>query len=371
MEALTIIRTVSFPLKAFALSSRLILAAGLTGCDRIAPDPDAPKQAVVPRVVTAAVTHDTDDPAIWIKHADLAQSLVIGTDKDTAGALYAFDLKGKVVRTVPDLKRPNNVDLAYGLKLGGQTVDIAVVTEREEQRLRVYSLPNLTPLDNGDLVVFGGDRSRGPMGIALYTRPSDGAIFAIVGGKTGPSGSYLWQYRLEDDGTGKVKLTKVREFGEYSGRKEIEAIAVDNELGYIYYSDEQFGVHKYQADPDAPQANEQLALFGTTGFASDLEGISIYKSGPASGYILVSNQQADTFRIFPREGTTGNPHDHPLLHSVRLSTRESDGSDVTNVALPGFPGGLFVAMSTDRTFHYYAWGDIAAAVGLKAAAESN
>jgi 3-phytase len=38
---------------------------------------------------------------------------------------------------------------------------------------------------------------------------------------------------------------------------------------------------------------------------------------------------------------------------------------VTNVPLPGFPGGLFVAMSTDRTFHFYAWDDIAAAAGLK------
>ncbi len=56
-------------------------------------------------------------------------------------------------------------------------------------------------------------------------------------------------------------------------------------------------------------------------------------------YVVVSNQQADTFRIFPRAGTFGKPHDHPLLKSVRLSTRENDGSDVSNVPLPGFPGG--------------------------------
>ena len=45
--------------------------------------------------------------------------------------------------------------------------------------------------------------------------------------------------------------------------------------------------------------------------------------------------------------------------------RFDDGSEVTAEALPGFPGGLFVAMSTDRTFHYYAWDDIAAAAKLK------
>jgi 3-phytase len=203
------------------------------------------------------------------------------------------------------------------------------------------------------------------MGIALYRRPSDGAYFAIVGGKSGPADGYLWQYRLEDDGAGKVKMTKVRAFGHYSGKKEIEAIAVDAELGYIYYSDEQHGVHKYRADPDSPDSTHELALFGTTGFASDLEGISIYPRPGGAGYVVVSNQQADTFRIFPRAGTPGKPHEHPFLASVRLSTHESDGSDVTAEALPGFPGGLFVAMSTDRTFQFYAWDDIAAAAKLK------
>jgi 3-phytase len=338
----------------------------VAGCaDRILPDPDATNVAVKPRVVTTALAHDTDDPAIWINRVDPAKSLVIGTDKDTAGGLYAFDLAGKIVRQTPTLKRPNNVDILTGMMLGGKPVDIAVTTEREEQRLRVFSLPDLAPLDKGDLVVFDGDRTRGPMGLALYRRPGDGAVFAIVGGKSGPADGYLWQYRLEDDGTGKVKMAKVRAFGRYSAKKEIEAIAVDAELGYVYCSDEQFGVRKYRADPAAPDAAEELALFGTTGFASDHEGISIYPQAGGQGYILVSNQQADTFRIFHRAGTPGKPHDHPLLASVRVSSRESDGSEITAEALPGFPGGLFVAMSTDRTFHYYAWDDIAAAAKLK------
>jgi 3-phytase len=348
-----------------------LLCAVLTGCvlagcaPRVASDPAAINAPVQPRVVTTALPHDTDDPAIWINRADLAKSLVVGTDKDSAGALYVFDLAGKIVAQTPTLKRPNNVDIVTGLMLGGKATDLAVTTERELQRLRVFRLPDLAPLDKGDLVVFDGDVTRAPMGVALYRRPGDGAVFAIVGGKSGPAEGYLWQYRLEDDGTGQVKMTKVRAFGRYSGKKEIEAIAVDAELGYIYYSDEQHGVHKYRADPDALDAAEELALFGTAGFASDLEGISIYPQASGAGYVMVSNQQADTFRIFPRAGTPGKPHDHPLLKSVRLATRESDGSEVTNVALPGFPGGLFVAMSMDRTFHFYAWDEVAAAAGLK------
>jgi 3-phytase len=320
--------------------------------------------ALQPRIVTEPTPHDTDDPALWIP-ADRAKTLVLGTDKDSDGGLYAYDLAGKIVNRVAGLKRPNNVDVAYGLLLGDKPSDIAVVTEREKNRLRVFRLPDLAPLDKGDLVVFDGVPERAPMGVALYKRPHDGAHFAIVGGKSGPAEGYLGQYRLEDDGTGHVKMTLVRQFGAYSGKAEIEAIAVDAELGYVYYADETHGVRKYHADPDAPDANRELALFGTTGFASDHEGISIYKGSDGAGYILVSDQQAFRFQVFPREGTPGNPHNHPALKTFDVAAIESDGSEVTSTALPGFPSGLFVAMSNGKVYHYYSWDDIAVIAGLR------
>ncbi len=317
---------------------------------------------LLPRVVTEPVKHDTDDPAIWINPDDPAQSLVIGTDKDTDGALYVFDLHGKIVCTVPGLKRPNNVDLVTGVRLGGRDVAIAVTTEREEKRLRVFTLPEMTCVDRGDLVVFEGDPNRAPMGVALYRRPRDGAVFAIVGGKAGPADGYLGQYRLEDDGTGHVKMTLVRQFGAYSGQKEIEAIAVDAELGYVYYSDERCGVRKYAADPDTPDANRELALFATSGFAGDHEGISVWKRPDGTGYVIVSDQQANKFWLFPREGVPGHPHEHRAVKVVDVSTLESDGSDVTAQPLgEQFPRGLFVAMSEGRVFHFYGWEQLAGA----------
>lgn len=335
----------------------LALLAALAGCEK--PQPPAAPNALKPRVVTAPTLHDTDDPAIWIHPTDRAKSLVIGTDKDTDGALYVYDLDGKIVNRVGGLKRPNNVDLAYGFLLNGKPTDLAVTTEREMQRLRVFSVPDMKGVDKGDLVVFDGDKTRAPMGIALYRRPRDGALFAIVGGKSGPATGYLAQYRLADDGTGHVKMTLVRQFGAYSGKKEIEAIAVDAELGYVYYSDETVGVRKYAADPDAPDAGKELALFGTTGYASDHEGISIYKIDSGTGYLLVSDQQANQFRIYKREGEPGRPHEHTLIKTVPVSAIESDGSEVTSTALPGFPHGLFIAMSNGKVFHFYSWDDIA------------
>jgi len=319
--------------------------------------------AIKPIVISEKVGFDSDDPAIWVNPKDASKSLVIGTDKSATGALYVFDLQGKIQHNlvVKGLQRPNNVDVAYGLKLDGKATDIAITTERFTHKLRIYSLPDMKPVDNGGIPVFEGETApeyRDLMGIAIYTAKS-GKIYAIVGRKTGPKdGSYLWQYLLSDNGSGKVQAQLVRKFGSYSGKKEIESIAVDNELGYIYYSDEQFGVRQYAADPE--KGNQQLAIFGTTGFAEDHEGISIYKTSANKGYILVSDQGANRFRIFSREGSRKDVYNHQLLKIVKVEAGHSDGSEVVNVPLNDtFRHGLFVVMSDDRTFHYYRWEDIA------------
>lgn len=321
------------------------------------------KSIIKPVFISEPVEFDSDDPAIWINNADPSKSLVIGTDKEENGGLYVFDLQGKILKdkTVKNLKRPNNVDIAYGLMLNGKPTDIAITTERLGHDLRIFSIPDMKPVDNGGINVFENETEpdyNGPMGIAVYTS-KDKKIYAIVGRKKGPkTGGYLFQYLLEDNGKGEVKATLVRKFGEYSGKKEIESIAVDNELGYVYYSDEQFGVRQYYADP--AKGNEQLSLFGTTGFAEDHEGISIYKLTATTGYILVSDQGANRFQIFSREGTKKNPFEHKHLKTVNVSAKESDGSEITSIPLNAtFKHGLFVAMSTDKTFHFYRWEDIA------------
>lgn len=316
-----------------------------------------------PVFVTETVVYDTDDPAIWVNPDDPSKSLIIGTDKEEDGALYVFDLEGKVdnVRTVRGLKRPNNVDVEYGLLLNGEPIDIAVATERLTNKIRIFRLPDMVAIDNGGIEVFEGQELRAPMGISLYKRPSDGLVFVIVSRKEGPvDGTYLWQYRLEDNGNNAVRGVKVREFGVWSGIKEIEAIAVDDELGYVYFSDENVGVRKYFADPDHPEGNKELALFATVDFTQDQEGISIYKVNDGTGYILVSDQAAGRFHIFKREGEAGNPHDHQLVKIVNVSTLDSDGSEVSNVPFDErFPSGMFVAMSSDKTFQVYSWQDIA------------
>lgn len=340
----------------------------LIGCSN---PPQECSDVVEPVAVTDQVKWDTDDPAIWINPDDPSQSLILGTVKDEDGALYVFNLEGKVVeeKTVRNINRPNNVDVEYGLILNGKEVDIAVTTERYKNQLRVFSLPDMKAIDDGGIQAEG---LVAPMGISLYKRSSDRAIFAIVSPKEGPTENYLWQFLLKDDGNGNVIGEVVRQFGNFSGIKEIESIAVDDQLGYVYYSDEQFGVRKYLADPSAPDADKELGMIDTKDYWEDNEGISIYATGEGTGYILVSDQSANRFRVYTREGTPAiidpedpednepaKPHQHKLVKVVNVMTNNSDGSEVTNVNLgPKFPNGMFVAMSDDKTFQIYNWDDI-------------
>lgn len=341
------------------LISFLLVLVTLLGCKQN----QSKVNILTPLITTEKVKTDTDDPAIWVHPTDPSLSLIIGTDKggdSGQGGLYVFNLDGKIdtSKSVLTLQRPNNVDIAYGLNIRGQKTDIAVCTERNTNSLRIFSLPDMKSIDGGGLPVFEDDSLKSPMGIALYTNLSNNEIYAIVGRKTGPVEGYLYQYHLHADSSGIVRGSLVRKFGKFSGKKEIEAIVVDNELGYIYCSDEGVGVRKYYAHPDS--SNIELALFSTEGIADDHEGLSIYKANDGTGFILLSDQQANQFHVFPREGSDGNPHHHPLIKVVKTSTDESDGNEVSNIAFnEHFKNGLFVAMSTDGTFQLYKWEDIA------------
>ncbi|MFD2744218.1 MULTISPECIES: phytase [Sphingobacterium] len=340
------------------LFSLSIIALLFGACsDRLA---SVAPNALQPTIVTEPTEYDTDDPAFWIHPTAPAKSLVIGTDKEVDGGLYVYDLQGKIVNKFIGMQRPNNVDVAYGLDINGVKTDIAVTTERKSNTIRIFALPDLKPIDDGGIPIFEGELGedeRDGMGIALYTDKTDSTnqtIYAIVGRKTGPSGSYLWQYKLSADANGVVKGEIVRKFGTYSGKKEIEAIAVDNELGYVYYSDETAGVRKYYASPDG--GNEELAFFGQQDALRDHEGIAIYKKGNKEGYILVSNQQKNSFLVYNRAGTESNPHAHTLLCEIPVSAVECDGADAINLDLgPQFPNGMLIAMSNGRVFHYYDW----------------
>ena len=339
-----IFKTQKMLLKTSNIALIVFLSITISSCNT------KPMPVVEPDVITEQTLHDTDDPAIWINHENPDQSIVFGTDKDTDGAIYAFDLEGKIIesKTIRGLKRPNNVDIRQGIQMNDSTsIDIMAFTERENEQIRLFSIPDMRPLDNGGFPVFQDETEeefRLPMGISLFKSPKDGSLYAIVGRKNGPEQGYLHQFKVEFTND-KVSLTLVRKFGKYSGKKEIEAIAVDDALGHIYYSDEIFGIRKYHAEPS--MGNEEIKLFGGETFQRDNEGIAIVAKEGKEGFIVVSNQQAETFNVFSRST-------NQFLKEINLSTKQTDGCDVVAVPLNStFKSGLFVAMNDEKNFYFY------------------
>jgi 3-phytase len=374
------------------LALALVIASGTaSGCRRGSPAPDEdstkppPSPSPLSRALeieaeygTAQLSNDPDDPAIWVHPDDASRILILGTMKVAApaGAVVVFGMDGQIRQVISGIDRPNNIDVEYGMRLGGRTADVAVATERLSRQLRVFRIDPSggTLVDLGGIPVLEGQAGEtgAPMGLGLYRRGRDGAIFAIVAPKEGPREGYLWQYRLFDAGGGRVGASFVRRFGTFSAttlreENEIEAVAVDDALGFVYYADEAGGIHKWHADPDHADAGRELAHFARTGYRGDREGIAIYALPDGRGYILVTDQldENSEYHVYPREGEPGSPHDHSREIAVlRGGADATDGIEISSRPLgPGLPSGVLIAMnSAPRNFLVFRWQDVALAV---------
>lgn len=308
-----------------------------------------PTYDVPARLELEAVAEDADDLAIWIHPRQPGRSLLIGNDKTAAptGGLYVYGLDGKVRQKILGIDRPNNVDVEYGLRLQGRSVDIAVATERLKRRLRVMAIdPRTQTLKDvsGKTEVFSGEPGeRGaPMGISLYRRPRDGAIFAFVSPKEGPTDGYLGVYRLVPNGP-QVDCVPVGRVGRFSGDGEIEAIVVDDAAGVVFYADENYALRKIVADPDSPLFGKQVAEFGHRFYRGDREGLAIFDLGGGRGFLLSSDQVKGGSEVLVYDRRSP----HALLARLRLGADDTDGLDCTSRPLPGFPQGLLAVMNSE------------------------
>lgn len=310
-------------------------------------------------LLTETVSADADDPAVWVHPTNPAKSIIFGTDKLKAkGGIYAFNLEGKVVQRIENMNRPNNCDVEYGL--GG--MDILVVSERLEHRLRVFSINRQSGqlMDvTGQTPVFESeaDKSRREvMGVGLFKHPKSGRVFAFVSRTSGPAKGYLGQYELMA-ANGKVDAKFVRTFGEFSGKKEIESVFVDDELGFVYYSDETSGTRKYSVE----NLDKEVPAPDTRGFKGDQEGIALYAKGKGTGYIVCTDQLpgSSVYHVFDR--VTGKE-----IGSFEAGLDDTDGIDIVSANLGSkFPKGLFVAMNSGpKNFGVVDWLTIVSALKL-------
>ena len=295
-----------------------------------------------------------DDPAIWIHPTDPSLSLIIGANKSSSsGGLHLYSLDGTQVQFISG-GRHNNVDVRYGFVLGGESVDLVSVSERDADNIDVYKVdPDLRTLIKVGSIPTG----IGVYGYAMYHSRATGKFYGIVSS----SGGNIEQWELLDQG-GSVVGQKVREFD--AGTK-VEGMVADDELGFLYIGEENVAIWKYGAEPGDGTARTKVDEVGSaTQLTDDIEGLTMYYGGAGTGYLIASSEGNDRFVVYRREGANDHMATFEIGSGAVDAVAGTDGVDVTNMALGGsYPSGVFVAQDGSN-YKLVPWDAIANLIGL-------
>ncbi|MFJ8649995.1 phytase [Streptomyces sp. NPDC093546] len=364
---------------------------------------------VVPRAETptlhddeAGGNADADDPAIWRNSADPGRSLVIGTAKE--GGLRVYDLDARPVQSLatPPGGRFNNVDLVHGLRLPAGRADIAVTTDRGNDRLRFYRIrpgapggPLVDITDPAAAPVFSADESeieeqRTAYGLATWSDRATGRSYALVSRRERTSIALL---ELTAGADGTVGYRKVRSLdlpsafrlpngsswspcAEPGELPQVEGMVVDPANGVLYAGQEDVGIWRLRADlTSTPQLVDRVREYGVPavydeqsdecvagadpGFggsrlSADVEGLTLLTEPDGDGHLLASSQGDDTFALYDREVADANEYEggfRVTAASAALDgSEECDGAAVLNAPLgTRYPRGLLVVQDGHDT----------------------
>jgi 3-phytase len=175
-------------------------------------------------------------------------------------------------------------------------------------------------------------------GLCMYRNSRTGTFYVYVDSKQGQ----LEQWQLSS-ARGAATARRVRTL-DVGG--QIEGCVADDALGHLYVAEEQRGIWKYGATPDAGGNRTLVDSTDRKGhLTADVEGLAIAYGPNGTGHLVASSQGAGTFAVYRRGG------DNRFLGAFRVGAargidgvQDTDGIDVTAAGLgAGYPDGLFVA----------------------------
>jgi 3-phytase len=300
-----------------------------------------------------------DDPAIWVHPADPDRSRVLGTNKKQG--LHVYDMQGRQLQFL-EVGRLNNVDLRQGVKFGGQAVDLAVATQRDDNSVAVFGIDGEGTVAELVRIPTTLDKI---YGICLY-QPPQGGLETFV---NDADGRYQ-QIRIERSGAsyaGKV----VREFRVAT---QPEGCVADDANGRLFVGEERKGLWVMAADAAAPARMEMVLKVGAV-LHADTEGMGIYHGKDAS-YLVLSSQGSNSYVVLdalPPYRVRGTFQVGFNVAAGIDGTSETDGLDVSSKNLgKGYEQGLVVIQDGykrlpdgPQNFKYVRWADIAGALHLK------
>lgn len=350
------------------IAGALNLAAGTPVDPRT---PLASNIAVVhPTMETTPVETDgdaADDPAIWVDRNDPSRSLIIGTQKQSG--LYVYDLQGRVVQFLPD-GRMNNVDVRDNFSLGNQRVSLVAASNRTNDGISLYRVDGAA---RRLINVADGLQTTGmvdPYGLCMYQSAASGRTYVFVTDSEGP----VRQWELVDAGNGRVRANRVRDIPFAT---QTEGCVADDATGVLYVAEEDVGLWRVGAEPEAPATPVSVTTVETnSALKDDLEGIGLYDLGNGRGYLVLSSQGNNTYAVFRREGNNEYVGSFAVLADPARGidgSSETDGLEVLSANLGGqYAGGVFIAQDGRniapqefQNFKLVPWSAIAEALNLE------
>ena len=305
------------------------MALGLLTATAIATDGESPpvNSAVVRPMLElkAEGSQDQDDMCVWVHQSRPDQSLIITADK-AAGQVFVYDLNGDVLQAV-DVPKPGNIDLRDNVMLNGQPCSLVVCNQRDKElRLRVFkvdpSTRTLRTIDDGRITT---DANYG--GCLYHSKKTAKLYFISTTKENGVS-----QYELFENATGTVSGRLVR---DWTLGKSEGAVA-DDKAGVVYIGEEERGIWKLGAEPDAPTPGELVIRIGEHGLKGDIEGLAIAKVGDQR-LLIASDQGSSNFLVLNRDDSY-----RPVGRFSCIGAKSTDGIEVVDIPLgPKFPQGLF------------------------------
>ncbi|MDA2803079.1 phytase [Nocardiopsis suaedae] len=308
---------------------------------------------------------DADDPAVWVHPDDGDDGLVIGTLKNAG--LDVYDLDGDLVQHIgapaAEGDRPagrfNNVDIVRGFTVGGRTTDLAVVSDRGQDRMLLFAIdadaaadgrpPLREVTDPGVPTVFSADDAgaadeRTAYGLTAFT--DGGASYAVVSRAdettlallrlTASGGGVGYEHVDTVDLPSSFALSDGTEWAPCTDpdeRPHVEGMVVDVSAGALYAGQEAVGLWRigltgsgfgeteqvdrvrsygvpwtYDADLDEECVLDWNADPGEGGdvLTADVEGVTLQREdgrrgGDEEGHVIASSQGSDTFALYDRE----------------------------------------------------------------------
>ncbi len=148
-----------------------------------------------------------------------------------------------------------------------------------------------------------------------------------------------------------------------------------DETGNLFIGEELAGIWKFDAEPNG--STEGVFIENSSeenlNIKYDVEGLDIYTTDSVNGYLIASSQGNYSYAVFGRQG------ENKYLGSFRITdgaidgVEETDGLDVTTVALPGFPKGILVVQDgfnydggkkKSQNYKYISWEEVAKVLNL-------